>query len=297
MYRMLIVDDEAIIADGLYEVFQSVKTLDLDIYKAYSAFEALELLNKTRIDLVLSDIHMPGMDGLQLLEQIHNRWPKCRVIFLTGYNEFDYVYTAIQYEGVSYLLKTEGYDKVIQTVQSTVAEIERNFKQETLLQEAEKQLETARELLRGNFLTDVLKGRLFEQEINAQQFSELGIHMDAGEQVVMLIGRIDSLPKGLPYSEKTRRLYSVSITAEKYFGDCIQYVQFNDESSYLVWLIQPGRDMMSDTKTMWEKCITFVKGNLELVQLACLESAKVSVSFALDDTPSRWVKLQNRLPH
>ena len=48
MYTLLIVDDEAIIADGLYEVFQNLNSLELDVYKAYSGDEAMELLKKTR---------------------------------------------------------------------------------------------------------------------------------------------------------------------------------------------------------------------------------------------------------
>ena len=81
MYTLLIVDDEAIIADGLYEVFQNLNSLELDVYKAYSGDEAMELLKKTRIDIVLTDIRMPGMSGLQLMEHIQNRWPKCKLYF------------------------------------------------------------------------------------------------------------------------------------------------------------------------------------------------------------------------
>ena len=65
------------------------------------------------MDVVLSDIHMPGMDGLQLLEQIHRNWPNCSVIFLTGYNDFDLVYQAIKYPGTKYILKSEPHDKVL----------------------------------------------------------------------------------------------------------------------------------------------------------------------------------------
>ena len=49
--------------------------------------EALNILDKVRIDVVLSDIHMPGMDGIQLLKRIKEQWPECRVILLTGYSE------------------------------------------------------------------------------------------------------------------------------------------------------------------------------------------------------------------
>lgn len=294
MHRLLIVDDEAIITDGLYEVFQGLKEPELDVYKAYSGIGALELLNRTRIDIVLTDIRMPGMDGLQLLEQIHARWPKCRVIFLTGYNEFEYVYTAIQYEGVSYILKTEGYDKVIDTVKSAAAEIEKSFRQDALIQEAEKQLGTYRDLMRGNFLNGILMGRLLEKEINQSQFDELGIQLEAKKNVIMLAGRIDNQPKGLPYAEKSRRIYSVSLVTEQYFSGFLKYAYFTDENSYLVWLIQPEDNGSGEEALMWDKCITFAKGNIELIQNTCLKSVNASVSFALDDSPSCWCELPDR---
>jgi len=294
MYTLLIVDDEPIIADGLYEVFHSLNELELDIYKAYSGDEAIDLLKKTRIDIVLTDIRMPGMSGLQLMEQIHRHWPKCRVIFLTGYNEFDYVYTAIQYEGVNYILKTEGYGKVIEVVKNTVGEIEKSFRLDALLQEAEKQVDTAKELLRGNFLNGVVKGRFYKNEINQHQFDELGIKLSASRDVIMLVARMDNVPKGVPYSERNRRIYGVSLVASEFFSSSVNYVCFTDENSYLIWLIQPSEGLDNDGSYSWKECLTFVKGNIELIQKSCMESTRTLVSFALDDSPADWIELPDR---
>ncbi|NLK69054.1 MAG: response regulator [Clostridiaceae bacterium] len=292
MYTLLIVDDEAIIADGLYEVFQNLNSLELDVYKAYSGDEAMELLKKTRIDIVLTDIRMPGMSGLQLMEHIQNRWPKCKVIFLTGYNEFDYVYTAIQYEGVSYILKTEGYNKVIEAVENAVNDIEKSFKLDALLQEAEKQADTTKELLRGIFLNGVLKGRFYKNEINQLQFEELGIELSSLSEVIMLVGRLDNTPKGIPYSELTRRMYNISLIADQYFSS-VKYIHFADENSYLIWLFQPSNLDVVKAEN-WEESLTFVKGTIDLVQKACIESLQISISFALDDSPADWMDLPDR---
>ena len=124
MYRLLIVDDEKEILDWLTELFQETAEMDLDVYKAASGQAALDILNRTKIDIVLTDIRMPGLSGLQLLERIRGRWPLCRVIFLTGYNEFDYVYSAIKYDGVGYLLKTEEDEVILNTVRQAVNELD-----------------------------------------------------------------------------------------------------------------------------------------------------------------------------
>ena len=112
MYRILVIDDEPIIADGLYELFAQDETFALEVHKVYSAPDALKLLDRLRIDIVLSDIKMPGMNGLELLTQIHRRWPFCHVIFLSGYSDFEYVQKAMQLGADSYILKSQGDDRV-----------------------------------------------------------------------------------------------------------------------------------------------------------------------------------------
>ena len=105
MHRLLIVDDEPIIVNSIYQILQQATYLELEMYRAYNAFEALELLQRTRVDLVISDIRMPGMDGIEMQGQIISQWPMCKIIFLTGYNEFDYMQRAIRNGGiVDYLL-------------------------------------------------------------------------------------------------------------------------------------------------------------------------------------------------
>ncbi len=84
MYRLLIVDDEEIITDSLYDVFCSLLPDELDVCKAYSGTEAIEWMSRTRIDIVLTDISMPGLNGLELIERIQGYWPRCKVIFFNG---------------------------------------------------------------------------------------------------------------------------------------------------------------------------------------------------------------------
>lgn len=297
MYRLLIVDDEAIIADGLFEVFQSLKGVDLDVCKAYSGQEALNYLNRTRIDIILTDIRMPGMDGLQLLKRIRATWPKCKVIFLTGYNEFEYIYKAIQYEGVSYLLKTEGYGKIINAVVNAVEEIEKDLKRDALLQQAEEQLVTTRILLQENYLKGILKGEFSSGGINQQQFGELGICLKAKEPVLLIIGRFDVLPRKWSYYEKTKRIYSLRSIVDQYFSCFVNYVPLTNEIGTMVWFIQPGKDCTKfdrDNNPVWTSILTFIKGSIELIQEASLQSIGEPVSFALDDSPSGWNEIPER---
>ncbi|OPX45691.1 HTH-type transcriptional regulator YesS [Ruminiclostridium hungatei] len=295
MFRLLIVDDEAIIADGLCEVLSSIREVELDIYKAYSGQEALNLLNRTRIDIVLTDICMPGMTGIQLLETIHSKWPECKVIFLTGHSEFEYVYTAIQSEGVSYILKTEGYGKIIDTVTKTALKIEENLKSTALVKQAQEQLGTTKNLLQTIFLRGILNEEISMSEIKQQQFDELEIPLSMKEPVVMMAGRIDDIPKGIPYSVRTEWFISIRLIAEQYISVKTKFVCFNHDNSTIVWFLQPvtGEKRRAGEED-WNDMLTFIKGIAELMQESFANSTGKSISFVLDDTPVSWRGIQDR---
>lgn len=297
MYRLLIVDDEVIITDGLCEVLSNLNDVELDVYKAYSGQEALNLLNRTRIDIILTDICMPGMDGIQLLKIIQNKWPKCKVIFLTGHSEFEYVYTAIQCEGVSYLLKTEGYQKIIDSVIREVKNIEENLEEAALIKQAREQLGTTKSLLQTIYLRSILNDEISMPEINQRQFDELSIPLYIKEPIAMLIGRIDDIPKGVPNSVKSDWFLSIQFIAEQYLSSKTQYAYFNNENSTLVWFFQPSRssfDQETNKETVWNGMFTFIKGIVELIQESFMKSSGKSISFALDDTPARWNEISKR---
>jgi len=123
MYRLLIVDDEMIIANGLAKLFRAQEDGELEIYTAYSAEEAISIVKATPIDIILSDIRMPEKDGLAMFDDIVACRPSCRFIFLTGYSDFDYIYSAIQKNIDGYLLKSETFETIAETVNKAVSKI------------------------------------------------------------------------------------------------------------------------------------------------------------------------------
>jgi two-component system response regulator YesN len=114
MFRLLIVDDEPIIANAMYDIISDLKEYDLDIYVAYSGEEAINWMKRTKIDIVLTDVSMPGISGLEIQKIVLEMWPRCKVIFLSGYNDFDFIQSAIRNEGYDYILKTEPEEVVIE---------------------------------------------------------------------------------------------------------------------------------------------------------------------------------------
>ncbi len=298
MYRLLIVDDEEIIVNSLYEIFNNMKNLDLDVYKAYSGEEAIEWLNRTRIDIILTDIRMPEIDGLQLLDIILKSWPQCRVIFLTGYNEFEYVYKAIQHSGVSYILKTEDHEKVINAVENTIKDIQKGLKIEDLIHKAKEQMNMAADLFQKDYFTQLLRGDT-SLNISKSQFEQLSISMHFDKPIVMLLGHVDSMPADLTYWERLEHLYSVRMIISQNLNSHIRSVIVMDERYRFILFIQPKELFMSNQPLTechfyYEKTISFLQGTLEVIQAACRESLNLSISFVLGSEACNWAEVSQR---
>ncbi len=124
MIRILVVDDEVHITDWLSDMLKNLEYGQLEVHKAYSAFKALNIMESLRIDIVLLDIKMPKMTGLELSGKIKANWPKCKFIFLTGHNDFSFIYEAEKMQPVKYLLKTEDDSVIIEAVNLAIKEVE-----------------------------------------------------------------------------------------------------------------------------------------------------------------------------
>ncbi|HHX22170.1 MAG TPA: response regulator, partial [Clostridiales bacterium] len=197
MRRLLIIDDEPIIADGLFSHVQEQSLADLEVYRAYSASQALSLLRMWRMDVVISDIQMPGMNGLELAEYILRAWPRCQIIFLTGYDNFDYLYRAQKLGTIQYLLKNEGYPVIMSALHKALSQLSQQERNQQLIARAQQQEQMLLPLLRRELLLDLLRG---ETPSSIQQRLEsLSIPMQTDAPVLLLTAVICS-------SERTHNL-------------------------------------------------------------------------------------------
>ncbi|WJH33630.1 response regulator [Paenibacillus sp. CC-CFT747] len=114
--KMLIVDDEPVICRGLRETIPW-ETIGVEVVgDASDGVEALERIESQPVDLVLTDIHMDGMDGLELAKELRQRYPHIRIIILSGYDYFDYARQAIRIGVEDYLLKPVDVDELMEMV-------------------------------------------------------------------------------------------------------------------------------------------------------------------------------------
>ncbi|MFJ3309550.1 response regulator [Streptomyces sp. NPDC086549] len=113
--RVLLADDEALLRAGLRLVLGHADDIDV-VAEATDGAEAVDLAVRHRVDVVLMDIRMPGMDGLTSAEQLAGQAPSGRVVMLTTFGEDEYITRALSAGAAGFVLKDTGPQELIQAV-------------------------------------------------------------------------------------------------------------------------------------------------------------------------------------
>ncbi len=289
MYRLLIADDEPIIVDGLCELFveDDASEREFDVFRAYNGAEAARVLRQQRIDVLLTDIQMPGHTGLELLRTAKKLWPRCKVILLTGYNDFEYIQDAIRGGSLDYVLKTEGDEKIVEAVERACLELDREWEADELFARAKASIGKALPALRRELLLALLEGRKSPAELAASGSIRHELSMASERPAFVVLGRVDDW-RGeggrQPLTARDDELvaYAVRNIAEEYAMPRAIMVHVGLPANDWVWLMQDGEE------TDPEASARFVRGTLEGAQRQCESLLGVHTSYLFASLPSGW---------
>jgi len=293
MYRLLIVDDLPIIVDGLLELFEQTVHLPLEVMKAYSGEEALEVLSCHHIDIVISDIKMPGLGGIELLQEIKSHYPS-KVIFLTGYNDFHYARNAMIHGGFDYILKVESDEKIIQSVERAIEKIEEEQNREQMIARAQSKMRLAMPSLQKEYIWGLFQGKQVTESQLGQAFREIDIPLDAKLPVYLLIGRVDAWKEMFKTPDKALLSYALQNICDEYLSTHVRSYSVVYELSKIVWLIQPKVLDSTFNDSDWIRAHRYISGILETVQATCKRLLGLSVSFLLGSETTTWDNVSDR---
>jgi two-component system response regulator YesN len=164
--KLMIIDDDVQIREGLQEGVDWV-SLGISQVKSYrDALKALDDLDDFSPDIILSDVRMPGKDGLSFLKIVKEKHPAIKVIMISAYSDFEYVQKALKHGALDYELKPIKFQRLISLMRNTVKLIIKERSESELNNEYFKQYKLSffRKALLGKVSFDEKNTVLFEQQ-------------------------------------------------------------------------------------------------------------------------------------
>lgn len=211
--KIIICDDQALVRDGLELMLRLEKDIQI-VGCAQDGAEALELINQHHPDLVLMDLKMPGMNGIEATRQIRARFPNVKVLVLTTYDDDEWLFDAIRAGACGYLLKDTPREKVIEAIRGTVAG--------------------------RSFVDPAVAGKLLVQVASrqSQPASLLTEKLTERESDILRL-----LAKGLTNSEIAARLYLSEGTVRNHVSAILEKLGVADRTQAAILAIQHGLDL------------------------------------------------------
>jgi two-component system, response regulator YesN len=209
MWKVMIADDEPKIRRGLRSTIERLRPDMQVVAEAEDGETALALVGKMRPDILMIDIRMPFLNGLELIEKINEIWSDCIIIVVTGHDEFEYAQRALHLGVFEYVLKPVPQEVLAAVLARAEAELSGARRRNKYLAWAREQLDRNMPLLREQFLRNWVKGRLSRSEID-EQAAFLGVDIGASVGMVIVHVAERSLPSAAA-GERDRHLALLAV--------------------------------------------------------------------------------------
>ena len=163
--KLMIVDDDVQIRDGINWGIDWSELGIRQVFTAANGIEALKLFKEHRPKIVITDVRMPGMDGLELFRSIIGLDPAAKVIIISGYSDFEYLKKAIRYGAVDYELKPIKVGSIIKLIKKIKEDIVRE-------KATEEEFNIYRESHKARFTQDLFRGKISDRNIIIENFKQ-----------------------------------------------------------------------------------------------------------------------------
>lgn len=233
MFRLLLLDDERVVLNGIQKVF-SLRDYGFEVVGALQQpLEALAQLEALRPDLIITDVKMPKMDGLEFSTRVKQILPEVEIVILSGYSDFSYAQTAVRLGVRDYLLKPIKKDDFSKMLKRMYARIEAKQSRESYFQSLHKLFLNNYEELRNQFFVSLTEEGSYDRNLYQLVMKEypkdlfdsdfILVRMDIyqmsfSNDFVSEIGRL---------TEQVTRALNIYGRVESYFTDeCLYLVLF-----------------------------------------------------------------------
>lgn len=190
MYKLIIVDDEEEIKQGIIQKIEWEKFGFEVVGSAENGKEALDLIEESIPDVVITDISMPLMDGLELVANLRANFPTIKAVILTGFDEFKFAQQAIKYEVLDYILKPILPKNIEDLLVKIKTQLDNEFAQKEDMKKLKQHYNESLPVLRDKFLTSLITSKYSIPKLeNRSSFFKLCL---TGKEFIVAAANIDS---------------------------------------------------------------------------------------------------------
>ena len=277
MIDILLVDDETYVTESLEMTIPWGELGVTTVLRAASGKEALEILEENAVDIVVTDIRMPGMTGLDLIEEVSSRWSHIRCILLTGHSDFDYAKKAIQLQASDYILKPVNDEEFMASVSAAITSLRGEWDEFDKYHRLLYSRKSDYKILRENLMHDLLLGREITTRALREQLQQYEIGLEPEQPVVMLLIRLTGRFSSMDQQSLDLMDFAVGNIAEEVLGDRFRVWFGRGPHECLVMFLQhqgsmdgDGASMNQETligpvDTFREHVIRYLQGDLSMV--------------------------------
>lgn len=286
MYKLLFADDEEEVRKGVLQKIDFSTFGFTVIEEAENGAEALEIAEKMEPDILITDIKMPFMDGLELAEQLREHSPMTKVVILTGFEDFEYARKAIQLNIIDYVLKPVSKVDFEEILKRTKALLDEERIQNDDIKQLRSHYVDSLPILREKFMATLLHHDIDERRV-VEKFSAYGIDL-LGSLYSVAVVRIDG--KNDMEKEAVELLYIALLDlANRVIGESVSnqlkfFPFLLDERLIIVF----SADELSE-----EQYLSKVYSCLDLMRMTADKNLRETVTIGLGMVQHRVVDLHN----
>ncbi|SFD49407.1 two-component system, response regulator YesN [Paenibacillus catalpae] len=238
--KLLIVDDEEHLVESIAAI-QAWETIGITkVLSAYSGKQALLVMEAEAADIVITDIRMPGMNGIDLIREIKNSWPETECLLLTGHAEFDYAQQGLKNKASHYLLKPVKDEELLAAVREAADYLQREQERKLAYLHSQSMIHLNLPVLRSNLLNNLIQGRALQEKKLQEQFRLYGISIDMEYPVSLILIRLEDRGRRYEPSDMSILGYAVSNIAEELLlHNRYNYWNCEDLYGHLLFAVQP----------------------------------------------------------
>ncbi|WP_068499103.1 response regulator transcription factor [Paenibacillus kribbensis] len=246
MVQILLVDDESYVTESLAATI-SWETLGIErVHQASSSLAAIDVLEAYDIDILVTDIRMPGMTGLELIVEVNERWPHIRCLLLTGYADFEYAKKAIQLKAFDYILKPVDDGEFMKCVSAAIDSLKEEWEAFDKVHQLQYSRRTDFGVLRTHLMHDLVLGRHLSIQIIEDKLSQYEIMLRTGQRASMLLIQLGKHFSDMDYHSVSLIEYAIGNIAEEVFAPDFYVWHCKAPHDCLIVLIEENWNLISD---------------------------------------------------